>query len=639
MGKRFIKSRLVSPLCRIDDINEIYDYVDEFLKKDKWNKFTQYLSNIRDIERLERKLSLGTIQPYDMFSYIESLSNCHLLLKKISKEKKITCIEDNNMYKTVHKIVKKCNKTFNYETLKMTNFSKDVGSSIFVKGYNKKIDELEAEMESGNEFMEKLRDQLASYIKDNNGKSSLKVQLKHNSTDGYYMTTTLIRGKFLEKYLKKKKIEEFDLDKHKLKVSDINFKHQKNSTKITIDLFKNRSKDVNKNIKKLTELVKKKYYAFLKDFSEDYTDDLKEISNSVTNIDYFCTIARTAKDLHYVRPNIVDKDHGYVNALQLRHPIVEHIIDHEYIPHNVELGDDLKGMLIYGLNSSGKSVLMKAIGLSVIMAQAGFYVPAKEFTYSPYNSLYTRITGNDNIFKGLSSFALEMVELNAILKRSGERTLVLGDEVCRGTEHISGNAIVATTLMHLSDTKSSFIFATHLHEIVNLDEIKERDNIKAFHLTVDYDSKLDALIYDRILKEGNGEKVYGVTVAKSIIHDAEFIENAVKIKNRLLDKHDGMLSDVTSNYNAQKVVFECEICGKRKKKEITNLETHHINFQKDFDKDGLHKVKSHIHKNAKYNLMVLCDKCHDKIHNGEISIESVKMTNRGKKVMVKKQNS
>jgi DNA mismatch repair protein MutS len=193
--------------------------------------------------------------------------------------------------------------------------------------------------------------------------------------------------------------------------------------------------------------------------------------------------------------------------------------------------------------------------------------------------------------------------------------------------------------MHLSDTKSSFIFATHLHEIVNLDEIKERDNIKAFHLTVDYDSKLDALIYDRILKEGNGEKVYGVTVAKSIIHDAEFIENAVKIKNRLLDKHDGMLSDVTSNYNAQKVVFECEICGKRKKKEITNLETHHINFQKDFDKDGLHKVKSHIHKNAKYNLMVLCDKCHDKIHNGEISIESVKMTNRGKKVMVKKQNS
>src|SRR3990170_6803133 len=116
-------------------------------------------------------------------------------------------------------------------------------------------------------------------------------------------------------------------------------------------------------------------------------------------------------------------------------------------------------MLVYGVNSCGKSSLMKAIGIAVVMAQAGMYVPAQSFDYKPYKFILTRILGNDNLFKGLSSFAVEMAELRSILKRANKNSLVLGDEICHGTETVSAVSIVASAILHLSDRNSSFIFA------------------------------------------------------------------------------------------------------------------------------------------------------------------------------------
>ena len=120
-----------------------------------------------------------------------------------------------------------------------------------------------------------------------------------------------------------------------------------------------------------------------------------------------------------------------------RHPIIERINEKkEYIGNDIELSE--KGILLYGVNSSGKSSLMKAVGLNIIMAQSGMFVPAHEFTYEPYHHIFTRIFGSDNIYKGLSSFAVEMIELRNILKRSNKFSLILGDEICNGTESISG---------------------------------------------------------------------------------------------------------------------------------------------------------------------------------------------------------
>jgi DNA mismatch repair protein MutS len=291
-------------------------------------------------------------------------------------------------------------------------------------------------------------------------------------------------------------------------------------------------------------------------------------------------------------------------------------------------------MLLYGLNSSGKSSLMKALGLSIIMAQSGMYVPAEEYNYSPYDAMFSRITGNDNLFKGLSSFALEMTELRAILKRTGPKTLVIGDEVCRGTEHTSGNALVSATIIKLSKTGSTFIFATHLHDIPKMKKIKELENVKSFHLTVDYDKENDTLIFDRILKPGSGPPVYGITVAKYLIHDNEFIKLAQEIKNDLLNIPNQLVDTKKSKYNSQVYMYECGICNKKFKCDLDHVglfDTHHINFQKDCE-DGFVKSKPHLPMNSKANLIVLCKECHHKVHHGELIIKGYIETSNGRKV-------
>jgi len=232
--------------------------------------------------------------------------------------------------------------------------------------------------------------------------------------------------------------------------------------------------DHKNNVKLLIQLTQKHYMNFLDQLTEKYSAVIREIIPFIAYIDFIKSNAKTSFKYNYTKPIInYDKTKGFVQSKQLRHPIVERLIDYGYIPHDLDIGDSLKGMLLYGLNSSGKSTIMKALGLSIIMAQSGLYVPAKEFIYSPYKALYTRINGNDNLFMNRSSFEVEMNELNSILKRTDKNSLVIGDEICRGTEHISGTAIVATSIMFLSKKKCSFLFATHLHELASMEKIKQ----------------------------------------------------------------------------------------------------------------------------------------------------------------------
>jgi DNA mismatch repair protein MutS len=368
---------------------------------------------------------------------------------------------------------------------------------------------------------------------------------------------------------------------------------------------------------------------FLNIINKKYFKELIKIRDSIILLDYYTTIAYVADVNHYVKPIIKKYDNSFIKVKNIRHPIVEAIIDYEYIPHTIELGCDVKGMLVYGINSSGKSVMMKAIGLSIIMAQSGFFVPADEFIYCPYNALYTRITGYDNLFKGQSSFAVGMIELNAIIKRSDNHTLVLGDEVGRSTENISAHAIVAATLIKLSKESSSFIFSTHLHDLNQIKQIKDCKGIKSFHLSVKNDEKTGKIIYDRKLKEGSGERVYGVAVAKSIIKSKEFITNADKIKDELLNIYSELVVDKKSRYNSKKYIDMCEVCGQGLKKDHSNLESHHINFQKDFNENGIHNTKKYLKMNALYNLLTVCQNCHDDIHNGKIKVNAINMTSEG----------
>ena len=210
----------------------------------------------------------------------------------------------------------------------------------------------------------------------------------------------------------------------------------------------------------------------------------------------------------YCCPKIIDKGNkSYFVSKDLRHPLVEKIkTDVIYVPNDVSLTED--GILLFGTNACGKSTLMKSVGLSLIMAQAGFFVPCSSFEYYPYTQIFTRILNNDNIFTGESSFAVEMSELRSILLRSNEKSLILGDELCSGTENVSALSIVSAGLKTLSDKKCSFIFTSHLHQLMDVSVIKNIENLKIFHLKIIYDQEKELLIYDRKLVEGSGPPIW-----------------------------------------------------------------------------------------------------------------------------------
>jgi DNA mismatch repair protein MutS len=672
MGKRYVKYILSNPLKNSQEINSILNHVSYMLENNNYKSYQDKLNIMCDVEKLKRKCILNILQPYeladfiDTFDYVENIMEC---IKNTPLSSILFSKEQMLNLKTFNKYAK---TYFNLNELKK-NLLKDIKTNFFNKNVNKEIDSLVSQfnveydmlLEVKNKFdliLHNIKHSKSTKKTKNNKVKELditSISINNTKTEGYYLQMSALRFKSIELYLKKHnnsddeaEVSSDDEDstsnnsKKEIQIDLSNFeiKTLKSVTKLFVK-NNNKSKN-NKDIdiaeiqEELIKTVEKVYIQELNNMHTKYDKLFDNVISFITYIDYVMSNAITADKFGYTKPNIIDnklnKLNSYIKAENLRHPIVERLIDYEYVPHSIELGNNLKGMLIYGLNSSGKSVLMKAVGLSVIMAQCAMYVPAKSFELKPYSSIYTRITGNDNLFKGLSSFTLEMVELNAIIKRADTSSLVIGDEVCRGTEHISGNAIVASTIVSLSDNNASFIFATHLHELIHLECIKNLETVKAYHLSVDFDPKTDSLIYDRKLKEGSGDKVYGILVAKYIIQNKSFIDLTLKIKNELTNTFDTMISGKTSRYNSDKYVYKCELCEKNTiKGDVLPLETHHINFQQDCSEGKNSKVlkkdKEHILKNSKANLVVICDDCHNKIHSGEMKITHTVMTSKGKK--------
>ena len=273
-------------------------------------------------------------------------------------------------------------------------------------------------------------------------------------------------------------------------------------------------------------------------------------------IDFTMTKVYNAREYNYCKPVIdIDSEKSYFDAKEIRHPLIEHInLDELYQPNDIALANyGIDGTLLYGTNAVGKSSLIKSIGMSIIMAQAGMYVPCTSFKFKPYKIISTRILGNDNFFKGLSSFAVEMSELKTILNIADKNTLVLGDELCSGTEIKSALSIFAASLLTLYERESSYIFATHLHELQRSEKIKNIKTLNMKHMRVEYNAEQDKLIYMRDLRDGPGNNMYGLEVCKSLGLKDEFIEMANNIRFSLFPEEKTLLSKKLSSYNSKKI--------------------------------------------------------------------------------------
>lgn len=642
MGKRYVQMKLVSPLTDPNELNKIYDIVEYLMHNGFYMKVEPHLKGISDIERLERKMALAMLNPIEFATFARSFESVLELFNTIKTKNNLTkYIRTSHLRKRIAQMSATINELFDLDKCKLFSNQKDIKENVFKRGIYKDLDKMQDDIGIGQELMEELQRALSEMINDEIA-NGLKVQLKHNKTDGYYFYMTKKRFDIL--YPQLNEIEIIELHSHSINIKDFEYKEMKDAVKMYAPFLKSKTDNIDALEERIKTAVFEHYTNKLNDIYGEYVKEIKESICIVTAVDYYYCIAKVSRIHNYVRPNIrkiCDKDtESYIDAKALRHPIVEQIIDHEYIPHDILIGTDLKGMMIYGLNSAGKSVLMKAIGISIIMAQAGFFVSAAEFEYYPYQALYTRITGNDNLFRGLSTFSLEMVELGAILKRADRNTLVIGDEVCKSTEHISGNSLVAATLLNLVEHRSTFVFATHLHELMGLKQIQDIEQIKAFHLSVEFNETTDYLVYDRELKPGPGERIYGIVVAKSIIRNAAFINKALEFKNILLnnDPNLSLIGSKKSKYNAEMIIDRCKLCGKKNTHlGPTPLEVHHINHQADC-KDGFVKSKPHLKKNHLSNLIEICQDCHDSVHNGTIVIKGYRITSSGREIIVEKRN-
>lgn len=589
MGKRFFEMTLSNPESDINKLNQRYND----LKKLSENKISSNaFMGIYDMDRIIRKIQLKTIVPVDLYKLHCSLQSISSIYQHLGID--FTKLEEISEFIESRLDLDKI-RHINSLEVKESFFKINNNEFDEITKINQNIDKIMENLDINKSELENLIDE-GKFIK----KSILKIE--SNLIDGLYIGGTKKRGIDIEKKLKNSKLEK--------KLGKVTFVYQKTTVKIKGDFLE---KAYLQKIKLEANITKLTSDLFLKliDKMEVFINTLEDISNKISYYDFINSGAELIEKNHYSIPKIRKNSNeiSFFRAKELRHPLVEVLLEEEYIPQSVNLDDEMRGMMLFGVNSAGKSTLMKSVGISVLLAQIGYPVPASKFEYYPYKSIFTRIVGNDDILKGLSSFMVEMLELNSILKRNNKNTLVIADELCRGTEVESAMYIVASMIETLSKNNCSFITASHLHGLKDILQINELPNVKPYHLNVEY--KDNQLIYNRKLIPGYGSNCYGIEVAKFILEDQEIVNRIYQISKQFEEMK-------TSKYNSEIVLEKCQICENK-----NNLETHHIIFQKDF-KNGKHKKKLHLIKNNKSNLVVLCQKCHDEVDRNNIKIKGWK---------------
>jgi DNA mismatch repair protein MutS len=627
--------------------------------------FREKLAFMKDIEKLHRHIILRKITPYHTYNLFHNLRHIRELYLMCLRDSTLTQhlserwgIRDDVVGKSTL-LLDMFEKTLNIDLCRdITDTQFD--TNIIQRGISAELDKLTDEYRYTQKSLDEVQRVLNEMILAGEQKSSsagsgaaagMLEYVKIHETDkmGISLQATKRRTKILEDRIKKLpvggKVISIVVDKESNRTllfepSSITCPTASgsNNTIHSPQIYELCAAVVSLRVK-ISDMVAVLYQGFIGSLHE-YYHDFENMIAFVSAVDMIQNRCYIARKYNYCRPVIAvggvaaGEASSFVRATGLRHCLIERINEDEcYVTNDVSLGGD--GMLLYGTNAVGKTSLIRAIGVAVIMAQAGFYVPASGFVYRPYRAIMTRILGNDNLFKGLSTFVVEMSELRVILRMADQNTLVLGDELCSGTEMDSAISIFVAGLQHLYRAGASFIFATHLHEIAGYSELREMaPRLRLAHMRVFYDKSCDTLVYDRKLQDGAGESMYGLEVCKSLHLPDDFLENAntIRVKYRGVSTRTptaSILDDaVPSRYNAAKLRRLCELCRQKK-----GTEVHHLQHQESADSNDF---IGHIHKNHPSNLATVCEDCHREIHTTGAEHVKVK-TGKGVRIVAKKE--
>lgn len=620
IGRRMLKEKLLNPIKDSNKLNKLYELNDIML--DHEEEFEKELRKIIDLEKYFFKLRNNKLLPEQFAILQNTLIAIENLIKLhnqyYNKNPIINEFDEFNKFKDI------AFKHFNFEMMK-ENDNNNIKDSFYVKGLYKDIDELQEKIDKNMSELRKKTAELNFIAKDldknskGKGKDKDLVKLEYIETRDDKKNKKKKNNNFGNYYIVCKQRISLLLKKHDkdLQFSNVKSELEKISNNELNMIYKNLLEDMNQ----LSKRCKEEYENIIKLLNEL---DLNKIIEFIGNIDIIKSNCLCKKKYGYVKPIIKEngENPSYMFIKDMRHPIAERLeLNTNFVPNDITLGiNNQNGMLIYGMNSSGKSVTMKSVGVNIILAQCGMYVAASYFEYQPYHNIFTRMSGEDNIFYGKSSFTIELDELRPVIKNSFNRSIVLGDEICRGTESISAIALVGATLRKLDKLNCSYIFATHLHDLTNLDEIKELKKLNICHIKTTIDEN-KRIIYHRKLLPGPGDTLYGLEVANYLLNDDELIKDAYAIRNKLLNQSQFIIQPKSSSYNKKVYVHECAIC-----KTLDNLDVHHIKFQCNSNDFGLIE---HVEVHSKSNLVVLCKKHHLDVHQDKLIINGYLDTSDG----------
>ena len=553
MGGRMLRSDLEQPLIDKKEMQERLDAVEE-LCKDPMSReeLREYLNPVYDLERLLGKVSYHTANPRDLLAFansMEMLPHIKTVLKGLSSHRLAQVETDMDDLKDLYDLIRRA-------IVEDPPISVREGGMIR-EGFDETIDQLRHAKTEGKTWLAQLEEQ----ERERTGIKNLKV--KYNKVFGYYLeVTNSYKDLVPPDYIRKQTLV--------------------NAERYTTPRLKELEDMVLNAEDKLTALEYDKFCQ-VRDAVAAQVERIQRTAKAIARLDVSASLALVAERNHYVRPALNEK--GIIDIRDGRHPVVEQMIEHDMFIANDTYLDNQKHCIavITGPNMAGKSTYMRQTALIVLLAQIGSFVPAKSANIGVVDRIFTRVGASDDLASGQSTFMVEMNEVANILRNATSKSLLVLDEIGRGTSTFDGLAIAWAVIEHISNRKllgAKTLFATHYHELTELEG--KIGNVNNYCIAVK--EKGDDIVFLRKIVKGGADKSYGIQVARLAGVPDMVIDRAKEIVNQLSD------NDITEK--VQSISVETEAKGK-KQKHYDEVDLEQISFFDAVkDEDVLEELKN-----------------------------------------------
>ena len=500
-GARMLKNYIENPLIREDEINKRLDIVDKLIKEFILKSdLRDALDGVYDIERLTGRIALGSASARDLLQLKNSLKNLPIVLEILKKLNYYTLFEiPYDLYDLLEKSINEDAPT----TLKE--------GSLIKEGYSIELDELKSIRKNGKDF-------IAQFENDERERTGIKnLKVGYNRVFGYYI----------------------EVSKGSLDLVKDEYGYERKQTLAGAERY------ISKVLKEKEDLIlnaeekiiKLEYDMFIeiRNKVKEYIVKLQAIAHIISEIDVLQSFATIAEENNYVRPTF--SHNNEVNIIENRHPVIEKVINN-YVKNDIKFDKNTNILLITGPNMAGKSTYMRQFAITVIMAQMGSFVPADEAFLPIFDKIFTRIGASDDLVSGESTFMVEMNEANMAIKKATENSLILFDELGRGTATFDGMALAQSIIEYIHDNiKCKTLFSTHYHELTDLEN--NLKHLKNIHVSAHLEDGNITFLHK--IEEGSIDKSYGIHVARlaglpdNLIKRADQILNVYENKERKRD--------------------------------------------------------------------------------------------------------